>query len=217
MPRADERGGRHRSPAAAAARIEKSCEQPERREPAGGRSRRERDPRRLPENVEPHHQQVGVDNATRGADLDIGENPGAQDRTQHAGHAEARHHPPIHVAMIDMRRRRSTRGENLGGMDQRARVRRRQAHGQQRGVRQHAVRHAQRAVHQLCNKTDREQQREFSGHQISFSATGRNAGINEARAPHARCCGHTLPRRVGPLIAMYCVRSAENPDRRPRR
>src|SRR5215471_5373429 len=35
------------------------------------------------------------------------------------------------------------------------------------------------------------------------------------RAPHARCCGHTLPCRAGPLIAMYCARSAENPDRRP--
>ena len=200
MPRADERRGGHRSPPAAAARVEKSSEQPERRNPAGGRARRERDPRRLPENVETHQQQIGVDDAARGADLDIGQKPGAQDRAQHAGHAEARHHPPIHVAVIEMRRRRSAGGENLGGVDQRARLRRRQAHGQQRGVRQHAVRHAEGAVHQLCNEADGEQQHEFGGHRMSFPAIFRNAAINEARAPHARCCGHTLPCRVGPPI-----------------
>jgi hypothetical protein len=54
-------------------------------------------------------------------------------------------------------------------MDQRTRLRRRQAHAQHCGVRQYAVCHAQRAVHQLRNKADCEQQYEFGGHQNILS------------------------------------------------
>src|SRR5262245_56223209 len=84
--------------------------------------------------------------------------------------------------MVEMRSRRSARGKDLGSVHERACVRRRQAHAQYRGVRQHAVSHAQRAVHQLCEKADGEQQHEFGGHENFLSRLSCNAVVNDARA-----------------------------------
>jgi hypothetical protein len=67
--------------------------------------------------------------------------------------------------MIDVRGRRRAGGEDFRGVDQRARLRRRNAEDQQGGVGQHAVGHAEGAIHQLGHEADCEQRQEFSGHE----------------------------------------------------
>src|SRR5262245_7295813 len=71
--------------------------------------------------------------------------------------------------MIDVRSRRSAGGKNLSRVDEGARLRGSNAHAQNSGVGQHAVGHAERAIHQLRNKADRQQQHEVGGHQTLLS------------------------------------------------
>src|SRR5262249_20093670 len=71
VPGADQRRGRYGSPAAAAARVQKSRDKSERDDPTGGGSGRNRDPHRSPENVESHEQQISVDPAASGGDLKV--------------------------------------------------------------------------------------------------------------------------------------------------
>ena len=63
---------------------------------------------------------------------------------------------PINVAVIDVRGCRCAGGENFSGVNQGAGVRRRKANRHERGIRQHAVRHAERAVDKLRSESDGE-------------------------------------------------------------
>src|SRR5262249_21676795 len=58
--------------------------------------------------------------------------------------------------MIDVRGLRRAGGEKFSGVSQRAGVRRRKTNRHKRRIRQHAVRHAQRAVHELRAESDGE-------------------------------------------------------------
>ena len=147
--------------------LEESGAEARRRHPAGRPLPDRRDPHRAPQDVGAHQQQIDIDIAPRRPGIDVRQNPRTEDRAEHAGHTEPQHEAPIDVAVIDMRRCRCAGGEDFRRVDKCTRLCRGNSHGQQRGIGEHAIGHAQRTVDELRAKSDRKQQEKFGRHRVS--------------------------------------------------
>src|SRR6266581_544090 len=106
--------------------------------------------------------------------------------------------------MIDVRSRRCARGEDFSGMNQRAGMCRRQAYSQQRGVRQHAVGHTNRAVDQLCDEPHGEQ-KPPDVHRITSGDEGNSTSFRSMFAVTA--CRLTAMSELGHLRPNWTVRA----------